>query len=96
MMIVWRLGECSVAEVRAHLPRHRALAHTTVATVLGIMGDKGVLGSRLESRRLLYRALVTKRRYQRWLLRLVVHDYFDDDWEALVAQIPRRQRERIE
>ena len=60
MEIVWDLREASVADVTARLNEQRAVARTTVRTLLERMREKGWLKSRKEGRSFLYSALVPR------------------------------------
>jgi BlaI family penicillinase repressor len=56
MDVLWRLGECSVAQVRTELQAAgRDLAYTTVATMLTKMEKKGVVSHRSEGRVFVFR-----------------------------------------
>ena len=46
MTILWKLGEGSVADVIALLPKERALAYTSVSTILRILEQKEILTTR--------------------------------------------------
>jgi predicted transcriptional regulator len=56
---LWRAGEASVGEVHERLGAKKALAYTTIATMLRKMEGRGLVAHREEGRSYLYRALVT-------------------------------------
>jgi predicted transcriptional regulator len=87
MNIVWELGGGTVNEVMARLPAERPLAYTSVATMLRILEQKGVLGSRKEGRGLHYRPLVEKAAYQAFTLEQVVDKLFDGEPLALARRL---------
>jgi BlaI family penicillinase repressor len=55
---LWACGEASVAEVHATVGSERSLAHTTIATMLRKMEERGLVGHREEGRTFIYRASV--------------------------------------
>ncbi len=87
MHIVWRLGEVSVADVLAALPPERKLAYTSVSTVLRILEQKGVVGSRKEGRGHLYSARLPREAYEVQSVRHLVDTVFEGTPSALVARL---------
>src|SRR5690348_7870498 len=87
MNLVWELGGGTVNEVMARLPEGRPLAYTSVATMLRILEQKGVLASRKEGRGLHYRPLVDKAAYQAFTLEQVVDKLFDGEPLALARRL---------
>ncbi|MET0406053.1 MAG: BlaI/MecI/CopY family transcriptional regulator [Cystobacter sp.] len=87
MQVVWRLGEVSVADVLAALPPERPLAYTSVSTVLRILEQKGVVGSRKEGRGHLYSALLAREVYERRSVRHLVDTVFEGTPSSLVARL---------
>jgi predicted transcriptional regulator len=55
---LWAHGEASVAEVHATVGAERSLAHTTIATMLRKMEERGLVGHREEGRTFIYHAVV--------------------------------------
>ena len=43
MQIIWNLQECTIREVFDALPDNRELAYTTVATMVKILQQKGII-----------------------------------------------------
>ncbi|MFL5351903.1 BlaI/MecI/CopY family transcriptional regulator [Archangium sp.] len=87
MQIVWRKGEVSVADVLEALPAERKLAYTSVSTVLRILEQKGVLGSRKVGRGHLYSALLPREAYEVQSVRHLVETVFDGTPSALVERL---------
>ncbi len=56
MNVVWRLGECTVEDVRAEQPERRQSAYTTIQTVLNRLVERGLLSRRRQGRAFVYRA----------------------------------------
>jgi predicted transcriptional regulator len=59
MKVLWRLGPASVAQVQENLDGE-PLAYTTVATMLRKMEDRGLVRHREQSRRFIYRPVVSE------------------------------------
>lgn len=56
MRAMWRLGEATVDDVRAALPRSRRAAYTTVQTVMNRLLDRGLLERKRRGKAFAYRA----------------------------------------
>jgi predicted transcriptional regulator len=87
MTIVWELGECSVKDVQTHLPEGRDLAYTSVATVMKILEQKGVLASRKADRAHTYQALVSRAEYEASSLRHLTDHLFHGDPSSMVMRL---------
>jgi predicted transcriptional regulator len=87
MNIVWKLGGGTVSDVQARLPSDRPLAYTSVATMLRILEQKGVLASRKEGRGHFYRPLVERAAYQAFTLEQLVDKVFGGDSLALARRL---------
>ncbi|MBV8379443.1 MAG: BlaI/MecI/CopY family transcriptional regulator [Paucibacter sp.] len=80
-------GEASTAEVAEGLREDRALAHTTVATLLSRLEKRGLLATRREGRGLVYRALVSEEQVQRSMVSGLVSQLFEGRASALVSHL---------
>jgi predicted transcriptional regulator len=87
MQFVWKQGEVSVADVLAALPPERALAYTSVSTVLRILEQKGVVRSRKQGRGHLYSAVLPRETYEAQSVRHLVDTLFEGTPSALVARL---------
>ncbi len=87
MQLVWKLGEVSVADVQAALPPERALAYTSVSTVLRILEQKGVVRGPKEGRGPLYSAVLPREAYEAQSVRHLVDTLFEGTPSALVARL---------
>ncbi|MCY1018476.1 BlaI/MecI/CopY family transcriptional regulator [Pyxidicoccus sp. MSG2] len=87
MQFVWKQGEVSVADVLAALPPERALAYTSVSTVLRILEQKGVVRSRKQGRGHLYSAVLPREAYEAQSVRHLVDTLFSGTPSALVARL---------
>jgi len=72
--IVYQLAEASVADVRAHLADPPG--YSAVRAMLGVLVRKGVLRSRREGNRYLYRPTMPKEKARRSVLRKVLSTFF--------------------
>lgn len=87
MTILWKLGEGSVAEVIEQLPKERALAYTSVSTILRILEQKKILKTRKEGRGHIYIPQIKKSDYEARTVKHVVDRVFDGTPVALVRQL---------
>lgn len=87
MTAIWRLGECTVKDVQSGLAEGRELAYTSVATMMKILEQKGVLASRKEDRAHVYRALIAKADYESLSLEHLATHLFQGDPSSMVARL---------
>lgn len=87
MTILWSLGEGNVAQVIAALPTERALAYTSVSTILRILESKGFVAARREGRGHLYKPTIGKNEYEARAVKDVVNRVFQGVPVAMVRQL---------
>ena len=87
MSIIWERGDSTVKEVMDALPGDRDLAYTSVATILKILENKKVLGSRREERAHVYYSLVPKSTYELKSIRDLVDKLFAGTSSSLVVKL---------
>ena len=87
MRILWERGEAAVAEVHHALLDERALAPTTVATMLVKMEKKGVVDHRAEGRKFIYRPTVSEAEVRRSMVDELTERLFDGNVAALVSHL---------
>jgi predicted transcriptional regulator len=87
MTILWKLGEGSVADVIDALPEERALAYTSVSTILRILEQKEILATRKEGRGHIYIPALKKSDYEAKTVKHVVDKVFEGTPVALVRQL---------
>lgn len=87
MSILWKIGEGSVNEVIAQLPKGRALAYTSVSTILRILEQKEVVENRKEGRGHVYIPVLKKPQYESKAVKHVVERVFEGTPMALVKQL---------
>lgn len=87
MGILWKLGEASVNDVLAALPKGRELAYTSVSTMLRILEAKGIVESRKEGRGHVYFARLAKPVYEATSVQHLVVKVFDGAPASLVRRL---------
>lgn len=87
MGILWRLGEGSVNDVIAALSPGRELAYTSVSTMLRILEQKKIVGSRKEGRGHVYLPLLAKDAYEATSVQHLVTKVFDGAPASLVRRL---------
>lgn len=83
---LWASGEATVTEVTEALRDTRALAPTTVATLLSRLERKGVVSHRTEGRTYIYRAEISERDVRKTMLSRIT-SMFEGDVAALMSQL---------
>ena len=87
MNIIWRVGPCSISQVLEELPDDRALAYTSVSTIVRILEQKGFVTSEKTGRGHVYAASVGKDDYQASSLHHLVRDVFDGTPALVVRRL---------
>jgi predicted transcriptional regulator len=87
MTILWRLGEGTVGDVLGQLRADRALAYTSVSTILRILEKKGVVASRKHGRGHVYAPRIRKQDYESWSVRDLVVRVFEGAPADLVRRL---------
>ncbi len=82
---VYRLGEASVGEVLAELPDPPS--YSTIRAMLGVLTEKGVLLSRREGKRLLYRPVVAAEVARQTALSNLLRTFFGGRMSDAVAAL---------
>ena len=87
LRIIWRRGEATVAEVWKDLQATRALAATTVATLLKRLEARGAVAHRTSGRQYVYRALLEEERVASTMTNELVEDLYEGDVAGLFAHL---------
>ena len=88
MKALWRIGEGTVGDVLAAMTSDgRALAPTTVATLLQRLTKQGWVKHRKNGRQFLYRAKVNEKQAAQGVLQRVLQSFFGGKVSALTAQL---------
>ncbi len=92
MHVVWELGEATVKQVHEVLAARRAVAYTTVMTMLGLLAKKGHLKREESGRAFVYRPAHTKGRVVSKLLDDFVSRVFHGSARPLVLALLREKK----
>jgi predicted transcriptional regulator len=87
MNVIWRLGACSVHQVREALRPERELAYTSVSTIVRILEKKGYVLANKQGRGHVYSASISKQDYQAQTLERLVSHVFDNTPALVVQQL---------
>jgi BlaI family penicillinase repressor len=87
MHVLWKRGEVTVADVRDALKPARALAYTTVGTMLAKMEEKGQVTHRYDGRVNVYRAIVRRDQVSRSMVTDLADRLFNGDVKQMVCQL---------
>jgi predicted transcriptional regulator len=87
MNVIWRIGPCTVAQVREQLQPERELAYTSVSTIVRILEQKGYVTSTREGRGHVYAAAVSKEIYQARSLKHLLNNVFESAPSLLVRHL---------
>jgi len=87
LRVLWEIGPAELGQIRAALLQHRDVATTTVATMLKIMLDKGLVSRSQREGAWLWRAKVSRDSATRSVLGKVLSNVFDGSASKLVAHL---------
>ena len=87
MKVVWRAKDVSVREVYETLRQRRAVAYTTVMTMMNTLEAKGYLKKALDGRAYRYRPAIPERRVITTMVREFVDRVFDGSAAPLLAHL---------
>jgi predicted transcriptional regulator len=87
MTVLWESGPASVQEVQRRLESRRAVAYTSVQTMLNILVRKGKATRTLVDRSYRYRAAVSREKALGSSMRDIVKRMFGGSAEALVMSL---------
>jgi predicted transcriptional regulator len=88
MKALWRVGPATLGEIHASLTREgRALAPTTVATLLQRLSTQGWVKHRKRGQKFEYRALIGEKEAAGGVLKRMLSAFFDGKVSALAAQL---------
>jgi len=94
MQIIWEIGPCTVADIRAYMAEQLGAPkppHSTVSTIVRILDHKkGFLEHKAYGRTYEYHPLISKEEYSRQSLRKLVSDYFGGSMNRLVSFLVKK------
>ncbi len=87
MKVVWEMGAATVKDVCDTMSQKKAVAYTTILTLMGILEEKGALVHTRSGRAFLYSPLLSRQQATRNQVRDVVNRFFDGGPEKLIEDI---------
>lgn len=87
LRVLWERGPCSLGDVCTALRQGREVATTTVATMLRVMLDKGLVRRKAEGRAARWAAAVTHAAAAKSMIGKLVDGIFDGSAQQLVAHL---------
>ena len=81
---IWSLGEGNVTDVKQFVSQSRALAYTTIMTVLDRLVRKGKLARRKVGRAYVYSLQASREEMRRAAVRELVNGFFDGSEQELM------------
>lgn len=96
MQIIWKLGRCTVSDIRDFIQNEMGLEkppHSTISTIVRILDDKkGFLDHKAYGRTYEYFPLVSKDDYSKSSIKRLVSDYFEGSMSNLVSFMVKEQK----
>jgi predicted transcriptional regulator len=92
MKVVWRLEKATVRQVYEALRERRAIAYTTVMTMMRVLDEKGYLEKELVDRAHLYRPAKPRQQVMGALVRDFVDRVFDGASDRLLLHLAKDNR----
>ena len=92
MKSLWALGEGTVSQVQQHMRPARALAYTTVMTLLDRLAKKGAVSRRKQSRSYVYKPVLQRQEALELALDRLLRDFFGDSRQQLRAHLENEPR----
>jgi predicted transcriptional regulator len=85
--VVWEMGKATVQEVKDALEPRRALAYTTVMTVMSRLAEKRILDRHKEGRAFYYTPAASQKKVAGSLLNSLVRRLYDGATGKAIAQL---------
>ncbi len=87
MKVVWELKNATVKEVCDAMSQTKAVAYTTILTLMGILEEKGALVHTRSGRAFVYSPLLSRQQATRNQIRDVIARFFDGKPEGMIEDI---------
>jgi predicted transcriptional regulator len=87
MKVVWERGAATVKDVCETMSKRRAIAYTTVLTLMSILEEKGVLVHTKSGRAYVYRPVLSRRQATRNQVQDILERFFDGRPEKLIENV---------
>ena len=90
MRALWSAGKATVAEMVQALREERALAHTTVSTLLTRLEKRGVVAAERDGRQIVYRPLITESQVRQSMVSGLLTNLFEGRASDLLSHLIKR------
>ncbi len=87
LRVLWAKGRATVNEIAEAIRSERALAPTTIATVLTRLERRGVVSHTTRARQFVYRARVSEKEVRRSMVSELTDSLFQGDVAALMSHL---------
>jgi BlaI family transcriptional regulator, penicillinase repressor len=87
MKVIWERGVATVKDVCDAMSKKKAIAYTTILTLMGILEEKGALVHSRSGRAYIYKPLLTRQQATRNQVHDVLTRFFDGSAEKLIANV---------
>ena len=92
MQVLWKMEPAYVKDMVPHFT-NPPLHYNTVSTIVRNLEEKGYIGHRAYGNTHEYYAIISKEDYQnRYVLKKVVDDYFDNSYKNLVSYFAQNEK----
>lgn len=95
MQILWNLEESTVQDIRKKFENPKP-ARTTIATVLGILENKGFITHKTFGRVNVYYPVIQKEKYSKAQLFGIMKDYFNNSFVSMASFFAKENNLSIE
>lgn len=85
MQIIWRLGPCTVRNIRDDIGGTPLPPHSSISTIVRLLEGKGFVSHKAYGRTYEYFPIISKEAYSKKSLRQLVNDYFEGSMKRLVS-----------
>ena len=90
MRALWSAGQATAAEMVAALREERALAHTTVSTLLTRLEKRGIVEAERQGRQVVYRPAITESQVRQSMVSGLLANLFEGRASDLLSHLIRR------
>ena len=87
MNVIWKTPECTIRLIVDQLPKERALAYTSVATMMKILEEKGFLKSEGREKGHVFRPVIARLDYEKRTLHHVAEKLFAGSPSSMVMKL---------
>ncbi len=91
MKAFWQLEKAFIKEIIPLLPDPKP-HYNSVATMVKILEDKGFLGHEAYGNTFCYYPIISKEAYQRYAMKDIVSEYFDNSYPSMLAFFAKEQQ----